>query len=210
MSQYQFTNNWFARTAKPFFDDVIRDLKPKKILEVGSYEGASACYLIENLGLTSDIEVHCVDHWEGGIEHQSGGAAQTNMRHVRSRFDQNIATAVKKIPRKANVVIHGSYSDMALANLLSQNKRNYFDFVYIDGSHQAADVLADGVLAFRLLRIGGIMAFDDYLWAEPLATGVDPLRCPKLAIDAFINIHIRKLSVGAPPYRQMIVQKTRD
>jgi len=42
-----------------------------------------------------------------------------------------------------------------------------FDFIYIDGDHTAEGVLQDAVLAWRLLKAGGIMAFDDYLWEDP-------------------------------------------
>jgi hypothetical protein len=33
-----------------------------------------------------------------------------------------------------------------------------------DGSHRARDVLEDAVLSWPLLKVGGIMLFDDYLW----------------------------------------------
>ena len=41
-----------------------------------------------------------------------------------------------------------------------------FDFIYIDGSHMRVDVLLDAVLAWQLLKPGGIMALDDYEWNE--------------------------------------------
>lgn len=37
-----------------------------------------------------------------------------------------------------------------------------FDLIYVDGGHSAADVLADAILSFSLLRVGGILVFDDY------------------------------------------------
>ena len=44
------------------------------------------------------------------------------------------------------------------------------------------------------------MAFDDYLRQEPLPGRTDPIRCPKISIDAFANIHSRKTSgLRAPP-----------
>jgi hypothetical protein len=49
--------------------------------------------------------------------------------------------------------------------------------------------------------------FDDYLWQEPLASGVDPLRCPKPAIDAFANLYCRKIKIMSAPLRQMYMQK---
>ena len=59
--------------------------------------------------------------------------------------------------------------------------------------HQAPDVLCDALLAFRLVRVGGFIGFDD-MWQEPLPT-VDILRCPKTAIDAFVNIYRAKLTL---------------
>ena len=76
------------------------------------------------------------------------------------------------------------------------------------GSHQAPDVLSDAVLSFSLLREGGVIAFDDYLWAEDMSYGRDPLRCPKPAIDAFINIYFRKVEVISAPLYQMYIRKT--
>ena len=37
-----------------------------------------------------------------------------------------------------------------------------FDIIYIDGNHETCYVLEDGVMAFRKLKVGGWMVFDDY------------------------------------------------
>ena len=57
------------------------------------------------------------------------------------------------------------------------------------------DVLTDAVMAFPLLRVGGIMAFDDYLWTVEAKGEENPLFMPKPAIDAFANLFLRKMSV---------------
>ena len=80
-SQYQFTNSWFEST-KPIWDQLIPAIKPQKILEVGTYEGASVCHLIDSLTQTQPIEIHCIDSWAGGVEHQKGGALYTDMNLV--------------------------------------------------------------------------------------------------------------------------------
>jgi hypothetical protein len=36
-----------------------------------------------------------------------------------------------------------------------------FDIVYVDGSHRRDDVLADSIMAWRLLKVGGTMIWDD-------------------------------------------------
>lgn len=211
MQSYQFTNTWFQSAALKNWDTLIPNfIQPKKILEVGSYEGASACYLIEKLAAQNPIEIHCIDTWEGGVEHQAGGGAEANMQSVESRFLQNTQSAISITGNKVDLHIHKGYSDICMAQLLSEGKQDYFDFVYIDGSHQAPDVLCDAVLGFKLLQKGGVMIFDDYLWLEELATGRDILRCPKPAIDAFINLYFRKINVIPMPLYQMYVQKISD
>lgn len=133
------------------------------------------------------------------------------MSLVEKRFDANIAIARQNALHPVNFYKHKDYSDVALAKLITDtSKIRSFDFIYIDGSHQAPDVLADAVLAFRLLRVGGVMAFDDYLWAENLPYGKDPIRSPKLAIDAFTNIYTRKLTVLSAPLYQLYMQKIAD
>ena len=203
MSEFQFTNKWFDASARGAWDNFVPQVNPSKILEVGSFEGASACYLIEKVASLHPIELHCIDTWEGGEEH-----AGMEMSAVESRFHANVQQAVKGVSHAVDLVLHKGYSDVQMAKLLGEGKSGYFDFVYIDGSHQAPDVLCDAVLGFKLLRVGGLMAFDDYLWSEDLPYGKDPIRCPKPAIDAFTNLYCRKLQVIPLASFQLYAQKT--
>jgi predicted O-methyltransferase YrrM len=207
MSQLQFTNDWFEATAKGAWDQFIPKIKPSKILEIGSYEGASACYLIQTLAAVTALEIHCVDTWQGGLEHKSD-----DMSAVEARFRSNVKAACDAAGNRnrIEVVVHRGPSHHHMPRLLAEGKANYFDFIYIDGSHQAPDVLSDAVFGFRLLRVGGVMAFDDYLWVENLPTGVDPIRSPKLAIDSFTNIYIRKIKFFLAPLSQVYFQKISD
>lgn len=205
MTKYNFSNGWFDHTARKSWDQTIPKLQPKKILEIGSYEGASACYLIDNLDSADAIELHCVDTWGGGVEHITEGV---DMEAVERRFDENVTMALKGKKKRITLEKHKEPSELALSKLLSEGHQSTFDFVYVDGSHQAPDVLIDAVLGFKLLRVGGIMAFDDYIWAEELPYGKDPLRCAKPAIDAFTNLYFRKVQLLRLPYfYQVHVQK---
>lgn len=204
--EYIFTQNWFLNT-KSIWDEIIPKIKPRNILEVGSFEGASTCYLIETTSHFQPIEVHCIDTWEGGVEHKT---QDFNMKSVEQRFDHNIQIAISESKNKVDFKKHKGSSDVELSRLIAEGKSNYFDFVYIDGSHQAPDVLLDSALGFKLLKIGGVMVFDDYVWHENLPYGKDPLRCPKLAIDSFININFRKLNIITAPLYQMYIVKTSD
>ena len=125
---------------------------------------------------------------------------------VESRFINNTKLAIEAAPHFVNLKIHKGYSiDVLPTFLCDQNYRNFFDLIYIDGSHHAPDVLADAVLSFPLLKIGGVMIFDDYLWH---LRGQDQLQCPKPAIDAFINIYFGKLSIIFSPNSQVCAEKT--
>ena len=208
--EYQYTNRWFLDTAKNAWDHLIPQINPTKILEIGSYEGASTCYLIDSLANQKRIEIHCVDSWEGGIENKAGGFAESDMSAVEKRFIHNTGLSKSRAANRVDLICHKGYSDKELANLLAEGKQGYFDFIYIDGSHQAPDVLCDAVLSFRLLKTNGVIAFDDYLWAEALPYGVDPIRCPKPAIDAFTNIYCRKIRILPAPLLQLYVQKIGD
>lgn len=208
-SGYQYTNGWFDG-ARGVWDEIIPQINPTTILEIGSYEGASCCYLIEKLATRKDVEIHCVDTWEGGIEHKARGMVQANMTLVEQRFHHNTQLAKSKVSGNAELVIHKGFSDVLLSRLLADGKQGYFDFIYVDGSHQAPDVLCDAILGFRLLKNNGVIVFDDYLWQEPLPYGTDPLRCPKPAIDAFTNIYCRKVKIISAPLFQLYVQKISD
>ena len=40
---------------------------------------------------------------------------------------------------------------------------NFFDFIYIDGSHNGEDILSDAIEAFKILKKDGLIFFDDFL-----------------------------------------------
>ena len=206
---YTFTNNWF-NVARGIWDQLLPNIAPRTVLEIGCYEGASTVYLMEMLGKSPRGELHCVDTWGGGVEHGTTGSFSSDMRTVEVRFHENVSSAARIIQNPVDLTIHKGTSAKKLVELLAGGKEGYFDFVYVDGSHQAPDVICDAILGFKLLRIGGIMAFDDYLWAEQSRNGIDPLRCPKLAIDSFTNLYCRKLRIISAPLYQLYIQKTHD
>jgi predicted O-methyltransferase YrrM/glycosyltransferase involved in cell wall biosynthesis len=199
--EYEFTADWFSGYTS-VWAQLIEQLKPTKILEIGSFEGRSTCYLIENCSKTEPVEIYCVDTWEGGIEHHKNA-----MGEVERRFDHNVTLAKQQASHAASVRKLKKSSTQALAEIIARREEP-FDLIYVDGSHQAPDVLADAVLAFQLLRVGGIMIFDDYLWRLGPDGSQDPLNMPKPAIDSFINIFQRKLRVmsGLPIY-QLYIEK---
>jgi predicted O-methyltransferase YrrM len=207
---YQFTNDWFGPNI-PVWRQIVDANKPQRILEIGSFEGRSTTWMIEACSANGPVEMVCIDTWGGGIEHQPGGFSEAPMAEVEVRFRRNISIARSLATHPADVRACKDISSRALAGLIAENRPQLFDLVYVDGSHQAPDVLTDAVMAFQLLRVGGVMIFDDYLWSMDRPGTQDVLMMPKPAIDAFLNIFQRKTNIftGAP-LRQLYVRKIAD
>lgn len=203
MVGFQYTNSWFEHTCKSNWEILLPALKPQRVLEIGSYEGASTCYLIKS---EYPSEIYCVDSWEGGIEHDSAV-----MSGVEKSFDSNTAISLAALEQPPKIVKCKGLSRQVLPTLLHQGNGSSFDFIYVDGSHQAPDVLSDAIFAFELCRVGGVIGFDDYSWSEFVTKDRDPLRCPKLAIDAFTNVFSRKVEIlTGLPLSQLYVAKLSD
>ena len=169
-----------------------------RILEVGVFEGRSTCWLLENFCKTPESTIVAVDTFQGGIEHKN-----MELDGLRKQFDQNIAS----VNSLAKVEVRVGLSLDQLCHLIAENTPQ-FDFISVDASHQASDVLGDAVLAFKLLKSGGILAFDDYIWS-PMRPGTEnPLLLPKAAIDAFTTLYSQKLRIlpNLPLY-QLYIQK---
>ncbi len=202
---YEFTNNWFQNSTKKIWSEIIIQRKPKKILEIGSYEGASICFLIDTLSVYHDsFEIHVIDTWEGGMEHKE---MKINMKLVEERFHKNTTDAIKNSAKKINLIKHKEKSIHSLSKMIANQKSNYFDFIYIDGSHLASDVLSDAILSFELLKMDGIMGFDDYLWKQPNSNNL--LTNPKIAIDSFTNIFSSKIDFLRTQNHQTYIKKIR-
>ena len=129
------------------------------------------------------------------------------MNAVEYNFDSNLNAACLHAKNPVHFTKLKGPSDLTMASLLSLGKQNSFDLVYIDGSHLACDVLCDAVLGFRLLKTGGVMIFDDYNWHEGLRSGIDLMRCPKPAIDAFTTLYFNKIQIISAPLYQIYIQK---
>ena len=132
------------------------------------------------------------------------------MNEVERRYDHNVALAIRRAPHRATVTKLKKSSKDALAEMIARREAR-FDLVYVDGSHQAPDVLTDALLAFSQLRVGGMMIFDDYLWRLEAEGQQDHFNMPKPAINSFINIFQRKLRiVGGLPNWQLCMEKLSD
>lgn len=123
----------------------------------------------------------------GGIEHQENNV---DMGSVRLSFDSNLSLARQSSFNYVDIEVLSRRSDEALPWLIHSGYKEKFDFIYVDGSHQAPDVLVDAVLSALLLRKGGVLVFDGYFWRDRMSR-YDGLRSPSVAIDAFKQIYFK-------------------
>jgi predicted O-methyltransferase YrrM len=194
MSDYQYTKDWFS-WSPGVWEQLIPHLPARKnFLEIGSFEGRSAVWIVQYM-MEDGGELICVDTWEGGAEHVNG-----EMSGAEDRFKHNIDLIMGNFVDRDVQPIKSTSVD-ALGNLISYKKQ--FDFIYIDGSHLAKDVLTDACMAWPLLKPKGFMVFDDYSWKPP---GFTLLQRPKVAVDAFINMFEDELQIAHSGY-QLIVRK---
>jgi predicted O-methyltransferase YrrM len=201
MNNYKFTTDWF-HWAPEVWDQLIPLMPSRKdFLEIGSYEGRSTTWIVENMMEEEGGHIVCIDTWEGGEEHK---AAANDMSEVEKNFDHNMGLLRASHP-KAVIGKYVGLSTNNLGGLIGDEDGwlEHFDFIYIDGSHITKDVLTDACMAWPLLKKGGLMVFDDYTWGPPR----DALHRPKIAIDAFTNIFGEELEMIHMGY-QLVVRKT--
>ena len=140
-------------------------------LEIGCYKGETTLWLHEQ----GFVFVMAIDTFKGSPELKDTG-------NIREAFERN----TKDYDGIISIV---GESAVELARLVAEG--DSFDFIYVDGSHDARDVMIDAMLGFRLLKPGGIMVFDDYHWNF----NDDPLRTPKPAVDWFLAAHAKQVRV---------------
>jgi predicted O-methyltransferase YrrM len=192
-----FTADWFSNGLINFeYTKAQMDSPPESILEIGCHEGRSTCWMMENL-LAEDGSITCIDPFANDPLSAFRNEKPPENRIIEQIFCHN--TELAKLPGQT-IRLMPTLSFYALAELITENMQ--FDFIYVDGSHSADEVLADAVMAFGLLKTKGYMIFDDYLWKA----AVDSLDRPKMSIDAFVNLFQKHIEVKMINY-QYIIQK---
>ncbi len=140
----EFTQYWHNNAIGMWERWIPKDVK--RGLEIGSFEGASAVWLMDN---RPELHLDCVDIFGPAFDDVTG--------EYEHRFERNVAEygdRIRKLKGKSHTV------------LKKLQGGNTYDLIYIDGSHTYEDALKDAQLAYPMLENGGIMIFDDYNNAE--------------------------------------------
>ena len=172
LNKKKITYDFFSRNVFDWFD-ILKRFKDKKFnyLEIGSFEGNSALFILEYF---KNSNLVCVDQWKQlykkdgtkeGYEHFSIDLIEKN-------FDNNLKDYVSR------------YTKNKISSDLFFNENNQrFDIIFVDGSHYADDVANDCINSWLVLKKNGILILDDFFW-----TGYDNLENnPAYAINKFLK-----------------------
>lgn len=170
-----FSQDWFSKHIYYWNNIFNQNLKnePKKILEIGCFEGMSAVFFLKKFRKS---KLHIVDTF-GGSKEQVGIKDFSKLKKI---FLNNIKEHLKRTK---------VFSMTSKKFLLKSNNEKY-DLIYIDGSHFYKDVYFDGTHCIELLNKDGLLVFDDYFWKF-----YSGKRNPINAINRFHKINKKKIKL---------------
>lgn len=152
-------------------------LKHPVVGEIGVGIGATTleiCKLLDNRG-----EVHIFD-----FEPQ----VQALCRDLAERGFHNV------VPH-GNSTRHWDSYNWNLMGMLRRAAEPYFDYFYIDGAHTVFHDALAFFLSDRLLKVGGILDFDDYTWSYAASPTANPAKNPAI-LDMLTEEQIAAAQVG--------------
>ncbi|HEY9620737.1 MAG TPA: tetratricopeptide repeat protein [Crinalium sp.] len=173
---YQFTEDWFSHNL-PTWDEHLQSLAGVphlQILEIGSFQGMSACWFLDKLLTHPTARLTCIDP------------------SFHPQFDANL--------RKTGAAEKATTLTALSHSVLPTLPQDSFDVIYIDGCHLADYVYHDAALAWGLLKIGGLIIFDDYKWTDPHHPDDDP----KLGIDKFLTLVQHQIEILHKDYQVIL------
>jgi glycosyltransferase involved in cell wall biosynthesis/predicted O-methyltransferase YrrM len=161
----------------PGWTAVLASLRDRivRILEIGSYEGRSAIFFLNYFPRSTIV---CVDPWDPATMEPDlvklDPAAEAEYLKAQKQFDRNLAPFTSRVTK-----IVGKSSDVLPDFGV---KGELFDLVYVDGEHKSVAAYRDCMLAWPLLKPGGILIIDDY----EFDLGLPEAKRPKQGVDAFL------------------------
>ena len=199
MKDYKFTETWFD-IAIPSWQHLFSQVpRPSNILEVGCYEGRATMWLCDNVIKGDYATYDVIDTFKGSLE--ESGMNGTKQRLETNNFIENNFKHNTSFHPNVKFTIYKGYSQLILPTF--QDKE--YDLIYIDASHKADDTFVDAYYAFKMLKKGGIIIFDDYMWKDP--NNLHQSNSPQLGIEIFNTMYDSNLEVVLYGYQVGFMKK---
>jgi predicted O-methyltransferase YrrM/tetratricopeptide (TPR) repeat protein len=151
-NMYNWTNDILPGSLELVAQLMKRVPQDGHILEVGTFAGTSVIGFLGQLG--ANARAHVIDSWKDYLE--EGSVLHCESNKIFDSFVKNVL--LSKVEERVTVFVGGSIQ--GLLSLIKKEKK--FDFIHIDASHFPEDCYTDAMLAWRVLKPGGILLFDDY------------------------------------------------
>ena len=186
--------NWFETTgAHKNFNEFLTPFAGKenvRVLQLGSFTGDASIWLLDNILTGDGSHLDDVDLLVSPPE----------LSHLNIDFSEVESIYLSRIKKYKNVSFHKKTT----VEVLKDAPYNHYDFIYVDASHDAVDVLIDAELSWFSLKVGGIIAFDDYEWGINRHSN---LRTPKRGVETFHSRRRNKLTLINNPTTQIWLKK---
>ncbi len=193
---YNWTND-LPEGSKKIFDDVLDTFKQKEsvnILEIGTFVGMSLIRMLQHL---PQSQGYVIDNWKlSDFEIEickKYSTRNVTLEGSKQQFLLNVNSA-----GMGNRVRYFEGDSVFYLRKLTRDNFLKFDFIYVDGSHKCLDVFADLILSWEILKPGGILGIDDYLWTSE---NNDNFSVPRLAVDKFLEKYIDEYEIISKQYR---------
>ncbi len=171
-----FSQKWFLNNFEIFTFFLPKDKSLKfDYLEVGCYEGLSSYYVLSEY---KSVNAFFLDIWD--MPNPNSKTLSHNFGLIEKVFDQNLSGFDFKKMKNDSVI--------SMRKLLKENV--HFDFIYIDGSHNGEDILSDAIEAFKILKVNGLMFFDDFLQHDD-----NRILQSYVGIDKFLSLYSDYLKI---------------
>jgi len=151
----------------PIFEHVVSTYHPSRMIEVGTWKGASAIKMAELMKRyhIPEPQLICVDTWLGSVEHWLRRDSPSYFQSLALRWGRPdlYNTFLTNVVRAGHSdVIVPFPTDTGTAAKFFLHKGMQADAIYLDASHEYEDVIADLVAYWKVLRPRGVFIGDDY------------------------------------------------
>ena len=155
---------------KAEWPQLIAELLPRSILEMGSWEGRSAiAWLTICKELAINTELVCVDTWLGSTEHWLDDFPDGEWARERLLLENNAPQVFDTFCH--TLITHGFSEDVVALRMTNRIATDVlrrlncsFDLIYVDGAHDLRSVVSDLLDALTLIEPEGVIVGDDWGW----------------------------------------------